>query len=48
VILDTEVLFSIVIPVKNGDYWLANLFQKLMKQTLIDQTEIIIIDSGSN
>jgi rhamnosyltransferase len=40
-------LFSIIIPVKNGEYWLDNLFQKLMQQTLIDQTEIIIIDSGS-
>jgi rhamnosyltransferase len=45
--LDTEVLFSIIIPVKNGDHWLENLFQKLMQQTLIGQSEIIVIDSGS-
>jgi len=45
--LSTEILFSIVVPVKNGDYWLDKLFQKLLKQTLIDQTEIIVIDSGS-
>jgi rhamnosyltransferase len=45
--LSTEILFSIVIPVKNGDCWLDKLFQKLLKQTLVDQTEIIVIDSGS-
>lgn len=40
-------MFSIIIPTKNGDQWLDNLFQKLLQQTLIDQSEIIVIDSGS-
>jgi rhamnosyltransferase len=45
--VDNPVLFSIVIPVKNGDFWLENLFQKLMEQTLFHQSEIIVLDSGS-
>jgi rhamnosyltransferase len=45
--MEPEILFSIIIPVKNGDHWLENLFQKLMQQTLIGRSEIIIIDSGS-
>jgi rhamnosyltransferase len=40
-------LFSIVIPVKNGDVWLERLLDGLMRQTLIAQSEIIVIDSGS-
>jgi rhamnosyltransferase len=45
--VETDLLISIVIPVKNGDYWLENLLQKLMRQTLFPQSEIIVIDSGS-
>jgi rhamnosyltransferase len=45
--LSTELLFSVIIPVKNGAYWLENLLQKLMHQTLINKTEIIVVDSGS-
>ncbi len=45
--MDKEILFSIIIPVKNGDQWLDNLFNKLFQQTLITKTEIIVIDSGS-
>ena len=42
-----DILISIIIPVKNGDIWLDRLFRKLMEQTLIGRTEIIVIDSGS-
>ena len=42
-----EILISVVIPVKNGEFWLAKLFNSLVKQTLFNQTEIIAIDSGS-
>lgn len=45
--MDKDILISIVIPVKNGDYWLENLFQRLMQQTLFSRSEIIVIDSGS-
>lgn len=45
--MKADLLISVIIPVKNGDFWLGKLFQKLMQQTLIHQTEIIIIDSGS-
>ncbi|WP_228850343.1 glycosyltransferase family 2 protein [Aegicerativicinus sediminis] len=41
-------LISIVVPVKNGIDTLPNLFEGLEKQTIYNQTEIIIIDSGSN
>lgn len=44
---DIEILVSIVIPVKNGEFWLVKLLEKLKQQTLIHQTEIIVIDSGS-
>jgi rhamnosyltransferase len=45
--VSTNILFSIVIPVKNGDIWLERLLAGLMRQTLIAQSEIIVIDSGS-
>ncbi len=45
--MDPDLLFSIVIPVKNGDQWLDRLLLKLVQQTLFDQSEIIVIDSGS-
>lgn len=45
--MQTDPLFSVIIPVKNGDFWLERLFQALMRQTLFSQTEIIVIDSGS-
>src|SRR4051812_45617109 len=38
---------SVVIPVKNGAYWLDECIQGIMQQTLFHQTEIIAIDSGS-
>lgn len=40
-------LVSIIIPVKNGDSWLPQTLPALLNQTLADQTEIIVIDSGS-
>jgi glycosyltransferase involved in cell wall biosynthesis len=43
----SDLLFSIVIPVKNGDQWLEGLFRKLMAQTLSSRCEIVVIDSGS-
>jgi rhamnosyltransferase len=46
--MDTGTLISVIIPVKNGDPWLEELFQKLQQQTLFSRSEIIVIDSGSN
>lgn len=40
-------MFSIVIPVKNGDVWLEQLLEALTQQTLFPKSEIIVIDSGS-
>lgn len=45
--MNTDILISVIVPVRNGDIWLDKLLSKLLQQTLIDQTEIIIIDSGS-
>ena len=45
--MDPDLLFSIVIPVKNGDQWLAALLEKLIRQSLFSRSEIIVIDSGS-
>lgn len=38
---------SIIIPVKNGAPWIEKCLQSLVQQTLFYQTEIIVIDSGS-
>ncbi|HMI62056.1 MAG TPA: glycosyltransferase family 2 protein [Puia sp.] len=40
-------LISVIIPTKNGDAWLAKTISAILDQTLSDQTEIIIMDSGS-
>jgi rhamnosyltransferase len=45
--VSANILFSIVIPVKNGDIWLERLMESLVQQTLFPQSEIIVIDSGS-
>jgi rhamnosyltransferase len=45
--VESEILFSIVIPVKNGDFWLEKLLATLVQQTLFARSEIIVIDSGS-
>ncbi|HET6253715.1 MAG TPA: glycosyltransferase family 2 protein [Puia sp.] len=45
--MESDILFSIVIPVKNGDLWLDKLLTRLVQQTLFARSEIIVIDSGS-
>lgn len=44
---NTNKLISVVIPVKNGIRTLPECLEGIRKQTLYDQCEIIIIDSGS-
>lgn len=44
---EQQILISIIIPVKNGAFWLHETFRAILKQTLYNQTEIIVIDSGS-
>jgi rhamnosyltransferase len=46
-LVSKDVLFSVVIPVKNGDVWLERLLDGLMRQTLFPRSEILVIDSGS-
>ena len=43
----TKIRISIVIPVKNGAATISDCLEGIFKQSLIKQTEIIIIDSGS-
>ncbi|OQP66898.1 hypothetical protein A3860_00575 [Niastella vici] len=43
----SKVLVSIVIPVKNGDYWLSDTLKGLLSQKINGGLEVIIIDSGS-
>lgn len=45
--ISNSVLISVIIPVKNGDYWLEGVLRGLMQQTLFDRCEVIVIDSGS-
>ena len=42
-----EPFFSIIIPTKNGEKTLQRALESWLNQTLSNQTEIIIIDSGS-
>lgn len=42
-----QILVSIVIPVKNGDYWLQDTLETLTSQKINGAFEIIVIDSGS-
>ncbi|MES2431365.1 MAG: glycosyltransferase family 2 protein [Bacteroidota bacterium] len=42
-----EPLISVVIPIKDGDFWIEDLVKKLLSQTLADKTEVILVDSGS-
>jgi len=44
---EKQPLISIVIPVKNGEYWMDKCLGGIMSQTLFPQCEIIVIDSGS-
>lgn len=46
-IQDSSLKISIVIPVKNGAQTIANCLDGIKKQTLYEQCEIIVIDSGS-
>jgi rhamnosyltransferase len=41
-------LISIVVPVKNGEFWLESFFNGMKSQTIYHKCEIIIIDSGSS
>jgi rhamnosyltransferase len=43
----TPPLISVVIPAKNGEATIASCLQGIFSQTLRDQLEVIIIDSGS-
>ncbi|MFI5156559.1 MAG: glycosyltransferase family 2 protein [Chitinophagales bacterium] len=45
--IKVKILISIVIPVKNGDAWLDKTMPAILGQSLMDQTELIVIDSGS-
>ncbi len=45
--MKTKTLISIVIPVKDGISTIKQCLDAIFAQTLIDQTEVIIIDSGS-
>jgi len=45
---NSEVLISIVIPVKNGSSTLRSCLDGIFTQTLIHSTEVIVIDSGSS
>jgi len=42
-----SILVSVIIPVKNGAYWLNNTLTKILTQQVNGPIEIIIIDSGS-
>lgn len=44
---DKKIRISVIIPVKNGDYWLEDTLTAIEKQSLFNCTEIIVIDSGS-
>lgn len=44
---DVDPLISIIIPVKNGEPWLDRVLSAIFRQSLITQTEVIVIDSGS-
>lgn len=43
-----EVLVSIVIPVKNGAYWLKETLTAILAQKIEGKIEVIVIDSGSS
>ena len=45
--MDKPILISVIIPVFNGAYWLQDTLSTIVRQTLFDKSEIIIVDSGS-
>jgi rhamnosyltransferase len=42
-----EILVTIVVPVKNGDYWLKSTLTALLNQKVSGKSEILVVDSGS-
>jgi rhamnosyltransferase len=46
-VVETDILISIIIPTKNGEYWLQQTLSAIVNQTLFSKSEIIVIDSGS-
>ena len=42
-----DILISIVIPAKNGSSTIRSCLEGIFSQTLVDQTEVVVIDSGS-
>jgi len=45
--MNKKPLISVVIPVKNGEQTIASCLNGIFQQTLKDQLEVIVIDSGS-
>jgi rhamnosyltransferase len=45
--IQTDILFSIIIPTKNGEFWLYETLTAIVNQVLFSQSEIIVVDSGS-
>ena len=46
--MNEEILISIVIPTRNGESTIRSCFEGIFKQTLISQTEVIVLDSASS
>lgn len=46
--MDSEVLLSVIIPVKNGDAWLRQTLPAIQQQVIPGKLEVIAIDSGSS
>lgn len=42
-----KILVSVIIPVKNGDYWLRDTLRAIFNQKINGRLEVIVIDSGS-
>ena len=38
---------TVVIPTKNGDFWIKDLILGIRSQTIAKSTEIIVLDSNS-
>jgi rhamnosyltransferase len=45
--VEGNMLVSVVIPVKNGDYWLKDTLNAIFRQKIDGSLEVIVIDSGS-
>jgi rhamnosyltransferase len=44
----SEILISVVIPVKNGGKWLNDTLPAILNQIVAGEFEIIAVDSGSD